>query len=140
MPTSETPASLHRHSDTCRQVVDADRVWRVHEGRPLNGESTLLFDAGHTIRRVWQFPTDWATRTDAELLEICHRPVQRLARGPIPAVSNPSRVDSGEADRNPSRVDSGEADLRIAADARPSVARPGLHERAGVNEQSFRNP
>ena len=91
MPTPVSSASPEPPPDRRRRVVDGDRTWRVYEEDNLNGESTLVFDCLHTIRRVWQFPADWASRTDSELLEICHRPVQRRP-GPRKTPSSESQA------------------------------------------------
>lgn len=47
-------------------------VWYVHEVAPgtvpwAKGPRCLLFGSDAAIRRVWRFPSDWDTLSDAEL-------------------------------------------------------------------------
>ena len=38
------------------------------------GPSCLVFDSPRCVRRVWDFPPDWAALADAELLAVSLRP------------------------------------------------------------------
>jgi hypothetical protein len=60
-----------------RRVVDAEAgaAWRVAEldtrGVPgARGPACLLFDGDRAVRRVWDYPPDWATLPDAALLAL----------------------------------------------------------------------
>ena len=50
----------------------ADVVWRVHEYIGSTQRS-LVFWSQSTVRRVRDYPTDWWTFTDAELVRISWR-------------------------------------------------------------------
>jgi hypothetical protein len=53
--------------------------WRVREARAVDvpgalAASCLIFDAGHTCRRVWRYPEEWAELPGDELLTIMDHP------------------------------------------------------------------
>lgn len=57
-----------------RTVVDAEcREWRVYERSagelsPTAGRVSLIFDTDGIVRRLWQYPSGWATLADSDLL------------------------------------------------------------------------
>ena len=64
-----------------RRVITDDRTgaqWIVDEREAVNqpgarGEHYLCFDSMDTRRRVWQYPPDWRTLGDADLLQLGER-------------------------------------------------------------------
>lgn len=57
-----------------RTVVDAEcREWRVYERSagelsPTAGRVSLIFDTDGIVRRLWAYPSSWATLADSDLL------------------------------------------------------------------------
>jgi hypothetical protein len=57
-----------------RFLLDADgREWRVYErtsseASPQPGRQSLVFDTDGMVRRMWQYPGDWMSMSDEELL------------------------------------------------------------------------
>jgi hypothetical protein len=54
-----------------RQISDADgKVWRVVELVQETGARALVFDSDGIFRRIREFPADWRSLDDADLLAL----------------------------------------------------------------------
>ena len=61
-----------------RHLPERYGAWAVFEyvdGRAPDAGVVLVFASSFAVRRCTEYPTGWRELTDAELLEICGRPV-----------------------------------------------------------------
>jgi hypothetical protein len=63
-----------------RHLIDAlGREWQVYERggsvqSPVPGRPSLVFDADGIVRRLWQYPAEWAELPDEVLLRLMEVP------------------------------------------------------------------
>ena len=73
-PSQDARARGDRRSSRTRQIIDAQgREWRVYERTasdhsPMTGRPSLVFDTEGIVRRLWRYPAEWASLSDADLL------------------------------------------------------------------------
>lgn len=75
MPDHRDRAPAKDRDLDSRVVVDRQgNEWVIHEVETpqawAHGKKCLIFSSSSIVRRVWQFPSDWARLSSAELLEL----------------------------------------------------------------------
>jgi hypothetical protein len=83
-----------------RRVALGDAMWVIVEVEASTvpgsrGVRCLICQREHIARRLWDYPTDWYVRSDAELLELCEEPQPPLGRDP----RRERAAESGPAER-----------------------------------------